>query len=179
MVDQNTTTLFNEIYDSTNRKVLVYITAKCGSPSDIHDIFQETYMELYSVLVRKGPGYIQNGEAFVMRIAKQKLSRYYSLTARLKSLLPLSGSSADAEGDPPEDLELNSYSIDEQICSRDLTAKIYDVLSTKSPEIRKIFYLYYNLDLTISEIASQLSMTESNVKNKLYRTLKELRKLYS
>ena len=90
MVDQNPTTLFNDIYDSTNRKVLVYITAKCSSPADIHDIFQETYMELYSILVKKGPDYIQNSEAFVMKLAKQKLSRYYSLLDRLKRLLPLS-----------------------------------------------------------------------------------------
>ena len=78
MVDKNPTTLFNDIYDSTTRKVLVYITAKCSSPADIHDIFQETYMELYSILVKKGPDSIQNSEAFVMKLAKQKLSRYYS-----------------------------------------------------------------------------------------------------
>ena len=58
MVDQNTTTLFNDIYDSTKRKILVYITAKCGNTADIHDIFQETYMELYSILAKKGPAYI-------------------------------------------------------------------------------------------------------------------------
>ncbi|MFQ9801920.1 MAG: sigma factor-like helix-turn-helix DNA-binding protein [Clostridia bacterium] len=39
--------------------------------------------------------------------------------------------------------------------------------------------MYYSLDLTIPEIAKQLSMSESNVKNKLYRTLKEMRNFYS
>ena len=178
MVDQNATTLFNDIYDSTNRKVLVYITAKCGSPSDIHDIFQEVYAELYSVLIRKGPDYIQNSEAFVMRIARQKLARHYSMMDRLKTLLPLSAP-AEREESPAAELELESFSIDDQICSRDLAARVYDRLSTKSADVRKVFYLYYSLGLTIPEIAKQLSMTESNVKNKLYRTLNELRKFYS
>ena len=178
MVDQNATTLFNDIYDSTNRKVLVYITAKCGSPSDIHDIFQEVYTELYSVLIRKGPDYIQNSEAFVMRIARQKLARHYSVMDRLKKLLPLSAPSEQGEY-PETELDLASFSIDDQICSRDLAARVYDRLSKKSADVRKVFYLYYSLGLTIPEIAEQLSMTESNVKNKLYRTLNELRKIYS
>ncbi len=40
----------------------------------------------------------------------------------------------------------------------------------------KIFYLYFAMGLKISEIAKELKMTESNVKNKIYRTLKELKK---
>lgn len=45
-------------------------------------------------------------------------------------------------------------------------------------DIRKIFYLYYSLELTIAEIAVELEMTESNIKNKLYRTLAELRQRF-
>lgn len=43
MVDQNLISLFNAIYDATNRKILGFITAKCGNTSDISDIFQDTY----------------------------------------------------------------------------------------------------------------------------------------
>lgn len=52
-------------------------------------------------------------------------------------------------------------------------------LKRKSADVRKIFYLYYSLELTISEIAVELEMTESNVKNKLYRTLAELRNRFN
>ncbi len=179
MVDQNATTLFNDIYDSTNRKILVYITAKCSNPADIHDIFQETYAELYSILVKKGPDYIQNSEAFVMKLAKQKLSRYYSLLDRLKRLLPLSGPPENEEWDASMERDLDSTLMDELVCSRDLAARVYTYLSSKPADVKKVFYLYYSLDLTIPQIAKQLSMSESNVKNKLYRTLKELRNFYS
>ncbi|MFQ9801921.1 MAG: hypothetical protein ACLR23_26845 [Clostridia bacterium] len=139
MVDQNPTTLFNDIYDSTNRKVLVYITAKCSSPADIHDIFQETYMELYSILVKKGPDYIQNSEAFVMKLAKQKLSRYYSLLDRLKRLLPLSSPPENEDWDASMEQELDSVPIDELVCSRDLAARVYTYLSSKPTDVKRFF----------------------------------------
>ena len=75
--------------------------------------------------------------------------------------------------------ELDSVPIDELVCSRDLAARVYTYLSSKPTDVKKVFYLYYSLDLTIPEIAKQLSMSESNVKNKLYRTLKEMRNFYS
>ena len=48
-------------------------------------------------------------------------------------------------------------------------------LSSKGDEVRKIFHLFYRFDLTIAEIARLLDTSESDVKNKLYRTLKEIR----
>ena len=48
MAGQAIEPLFNQMYDETSQKVLIYITSKCGNPSDIQDIFQETYTELFS-----------------------------------------------------------------------------------------------------------------------------------
>lgn len=38
-----------------------------------------------------------------------------------------------------------------------------------------MFYLYFVLDLKISDISKELDISESNVKHKLYRTIKELK----
>ena len=54
MVDPNITSLFNDIYDSTNRKVFAFLAARCKSIPDAHDLFQDTYTELYAVLKRRG-----------------------------------------------------------------------------------------------------------------------------
>ncbi len=178
MVDQNTTNLFNNIYDSTNKKVLAYITAKCGNTSDISDIFQETYMELYAVLVKKGTNYVKNSEAFVIKIAKQKIFRYYSLSQRLKSMVPMININEEGEEFNIADLEIDSFSVDKIVSEKMLIAQVNQFLSTKPVDIRKIFYLFYYMNMPISEIALLLSMSESNVKNKLYRTIKELRKIY-
>lgn len=53
MAGQAIEPLFNQMYDETSQKVLIYITSKCGNPSDIQDIFQETYTELFFIL-KKG-----------------------------------------------------------------------------------------------------------------------------
>ena len=79
--------VFNEIYDSTKNMTLAYITAKCRHVEDVNDIFQDTYTELFQVLTKRGPDYIKNSKAFVMRIAKRKIARYYSLLDRLRNFV--------------------------------------------------------------------------------------------
>lgn len=178
MVDHNTTTLFNDMYDSTNRKVLGYITARCGNTADIRDIFQETYMELYRVLLKRGPDYIENGEAFVMKLARQKVFRYYSLLDRLKNIIPLYSKNEEGDEVSPAELEPSELSVEESVSDEVLADDLRKIISTKPVETRKIFHLYYSLDMTIPEIARLLSVSESHVKNRLFRTLKELRGLY-
>ena len=46
----------------------------------------------------------------------------------------------------------------------------------KNTLIAKIFYLYFYYGLTIVEISKSLNISESSVKNYLYRTLKKLNK---
>ena len=178
MVDQNATNLFNDIYDSTNKKVFVYITAKCNSTTDISDIFQDTYMELYTVLVKRGVDYIENYDAFIMKIAKQKVYRYYTIFDRLKLMVSKSASNEDGDEVNITDLEADSFVLEDVITEKDLVAQVNEFLTKKPEAVKKIFYLFYYMNLSIPEIAKLLTLNESNVKNKLYRTLKELRKLY-
>lgn len=179
MVDQITTNLFNKIYESTNKKVLSYVTAKCSRTSDICDIFQEIYIEVYSVLKKHGEDYIINTEAFVMKIAKQKVYRYYSLADRIKSIVPLFSKYADNEEINISDFETDNISIENKVSEKLLISQIKQFLLYRPQEIQKIFMLFYYMDKTIPEISKLLSISESNVKNKLYRTLKELRRIYN
>lgn len=178
MLNSDTLSLFNQIYQSTAQKTLRLITSKCGNLSDIQDIFQETYEEVYSVLQKRGKDYIENPEAFVCKIAKRKIYRHYSLTQKLSLLIPL----FSAELPEPETHETQiadpSASVEDTAEEHALLSEINLFLKTKPQEVQRIFYLFYGLDMSISEIAKQTSSKESNVKNKLYRTLKELRQQY-
>jgi RNA polymerase sigma-70 factor (ECF subfamily) len=73
----------------------------------------------------------------------------------------------EADGLLTEDLVVNSVMFED----------VKQIIRSKPEDVQKIFYLMYEVGLTISEIAEALSITESGVKNKLYRTLKELRNL--
>ena len=76
------------------------------------------------------------------------------------------------------DLESDDCSLDISMLNSALLAEIRSALSAKPQIVQKIFLMRYSLDLTIPEIAELLSVGESYVKNKLYRTINELRELY-
>lgn len=179
MVDPKITSLFHDIYDSTSRKVFAFLTARCKNLTDAHDLFQDTYTELYAALIRHGTHYVKNGEAFVMRLARQKLSRYYSLRDRLKSVEPLLCETEDGDEINLADLENQSVSFEDAVDASLIAEEINRRLSEKPADVQKIFFLYYTMEMTVPQIAKALFMRESTVKNKLYRTLNELRKLYA
>jgi len=176
MPNPTTASRFDEIYDSTRKKVLAFITARCGRTADISDVFQETYIELYNLLEKRGADYVTNENALVMRIAKQKIAKHYSFLERLKMFVSLT--SKDDEDVDFTDFEADSFSVETFVVNDILLENAWQFIKSKPEDVRKVFYLMYDVGLTIPEIAKSLSMNESNVKNKLYRTLKELRNLF-
>ena len=50
MINQAQDDFFNELYASTNQKVLAYIIVKCGKTEDVADIFQETNTEVEKII---------------------------------------------------------------------------------------------------------------------------------
>ena len=54
--------------------------------------------------------------------------------------------------------------------------EVWKYIKQKNITVITIFYLYYYSELKISQIAEQLNMSESNVKNVLYRTIKDIKK---
>lgn len=67
----------------------------------------------------------------------------------------------------PADVDIESSLIDKYD-----TDFVWEYLKSKKVIIFKVFYLYFKLELTIKEISECLSLTESNVKHYLYRTIR-------
>ena len=72
----------------------------------------------------------------------------------------------------------NDYDTLDFIIKKEQSKKVWEYIKKRKPIVTKIFFLYYGLELTIKEIAKELSINESNVKNILYRTLKELKETF-
>jgi len=183
MLDSNIDSRFNEIYDSTNKSVLAFITARCGNNADISDIFQDTYMELYKQLKKRGAEYVKEGKPYVFRIAKRKIAQHYSLLKKLQMFVSTNVKNENGEN---AEMEISNADIDsfltendteDYVVNQDILDNFRQFIKQKPEDIQQIFYFFYEMDLSISEIAQSLSLTESNVKNKLYRTLKELQNL--
>ena len=54
--------------------------------------------------------------------------------------------------------------------------KVWKYVREKKIISVKVFFLYYVLELKISQIAKELNLTETNTKSILYRMIKDIRK---
>ena len=177
MSNPNIASRFDDIYNSTNKAVLAFITAKCGRIADVGDVFQETYIELYKILNKRGADYVTNEKALVMRLARQKISKHYSLMERLRIFVSLISVNDNENEVDLSDFDVDGFLTEDLAVDSIMYENIRQLIKSKPEDVQKVFYLMYEVGLTITEIAQALSLTESNVKNKLYRTLKELRKI--
>lgn len=156
---------FDLIYQETYESVSKYVILNCRNLADANDVIQNVY---YDIL--KNIDSIKNNKAYIMKIAKNKVSDYYrsNYKSKLVSLFNSDDEIIETICDKV-DLEKsveNKYDID----------KVWNYLKRKPEKIFKIFYLYYYEEYKINEISKMLKISQSNVKNYLYRTLKELNK---
>jgi RNA polymerase sigma-70 factor (ECF subfamily) len=179
MAETNISAQFNEIYDSTNKPVLSFITSRCGNTSDISDIFQDTYMELYQIMTKHGGDYVTDGKALVFKIAKRKLAKNYSVLKRLQIFVSMTAKDEDNDNEEYDltDEEADAFIMENSVVNQIMLENARKFIQQKPAETEKIFYLFYDVGLTIPEIAKELALSESNVKHKLYRTIKELQNL--
>ena len=147
--NQSIPSRFDEIYDSTSKTVLAFITAKCGATADISDIFQDTYFELYQVLKKRGADYVTHEKALVLRIAKRKLARYYSLAKRRKMFVSMTA--VNEEGDEVEitELEADAFLTEDFAVNQVLLESAKRFIQAKLEAVQKVFYLMYDVGLTI------------------------------
>ncbi len=167
---------FNCLYNESYNKTAAYIAARCDNLSQVSDILQEIYIEIYNIINSKGVGYIKNPHGFVRQVAKSKLSQYYGKN-KDKILKPLF--SVDYDDNEYDSTALvDGVNIEEHYVTKELLSQIADFISKQPPAEGKIFYLYYYCNSSIEEIAILLNMNSSTVKTKLYRTLSRVRQLY-
>jgi DNA-directed RNA polymerase specialized sigma24 family protein len=142
MSNPNAASRFDEIYNSTSKSILAFITAKCRRTADISDIFQETYMELYQGLDRRGAEYIENDNAFIFTIAKRKLNRYYTLQERLRNFISLHAVNEDEEEVELTDFEIDSFSVEDFAVNSVLYESVKQYLQSKPEDVQKVFLPY-------------------------------------
>lgn len=162
---------FEAIYNDTYNNLLKYVIFKCNNFDDVNDIVQETYIELFKMMKKQD---IKDVNSYIIGIAKNKLKKYYGLMNTIKSTFI----SKNIDDEEIINIAQNNFDLETYIFEKITKDEIWDYLRTKKVIITKIFYLYYAENLKIKEIANGLDITESTVKNHLYRTLIELNKLF-
>lgn len=170
MINQTSLEKFNKIYDQTYKDIEKYVVCKCNNMEDVNDIIQDTYIEVYKKIVKNELNNSTN--SYIIGIAKNKLKKYYGLLYKIKriTIFKKENDEIDLLDNIPDKIDIEKIVLDTNDIDR-----IWIYLNSKKIVIQKIFYLYYNLDLTIKEISMELNLSESYIKNCLYRTLKQLK----
>lgn len=165
MVDKETLKTFEKLYNESYDDVSKYIVCNCSNIEDVKDIIQDTYLEVIKNISR-----VKN-KSYIIGIAKNKVKDYYRFNYKIKFLSFFSNNNDESIIDSIE----SDINIEKTIMMKYDTEIVWNYIKKKRPIISKIFYLYYYLELPILDIARELNISESNVKNYLYRTLKELK----
>lgn len=172
MIDQETLNKFDKLYYDSYDYILKYVICNCSKITDVDDIIQNIYLELYKALIKNKD--VDNYKTYIYGIAKNKVKDYYRFAYKDKIISFFSGREEIVDyNDLP-----SSVNIEKDYITKENINQIWDFLKGKKVIIFKIFYLYYDCGLNIKEISKELNLTESNVKHHLYRTLKELKELY-
>lgn len=161
---------FEQIYRQTYNKLIRYIVVKCNSIDDINDILQETYMELLKKIRKRKNLEIENINNFIYGIANNIIKRHFH-KKKLEKIVYLY---SNDEEDTPLDIE-DTFDLEQDFITKENVDRVWQYINTKDLLTTKVIYLYFILGLKISDVANELNISESNAKNKIYRTLKELK----
>ena len=164
---------FNALYQKTKDEILIHIIAKCGDTEGIQDIFQETFLEVAKLLRKKGITYFHKPEAIVMTIAKRKIYQHYNIRQKLGIDKFRYKQLEDVE---EELTDLEDSTIEDAMVRMEMLKQVKEILGKQDLLTRKIFCLRFYMEISIEKIAEILGISEANVKNRLYRTLKNMKR---
>ena len=165
--------VFVEIYDATYNNLCKYVVLKCGNAVDVPDIVQNTYMLFYRTLAKKHN--IEKPTEYLFKIAKNEINKFYAVKERRLREIPVFSDNLDDGQAAVTDIEA--------LLSAELTADrnielsdIWNYIEQQDALTIKIFILYFRFDEKLTDISKELNISESNVKNRLYRTIKRIQK---
>lgn len=164
---------FVKLYRETYDNILKYVVSKCSNAHDVPDIIQKTYLNYYERV--KKYGNVDKPEGYLFKIANNEIKKYYRFKALHKSDVPVfSKTEDDVEYETLEALltqEIPEYTdFDIQ--------KVWQYIKERDALTFKIFVLYFYYDEKLSDIAKTLNIGESAVKNRLYRTINQMREKF-
>ena len=164
MIDQETLKQFDLLYENTYFDVSKYVVCKCSKPDDVEDILQNIYLSVFKAIISKS----DITKTYIMGIARHKINDYYRFKYKEK-IISLFSSKDDFEAinEIQSDIDIEASLLDKYD-----TDFVWEYLKSKKVIIFKVFYLYFNLEMSIKEISKCLNLTESNVKHYLYRTIR-------
>ena len=150
---------FRLLYELLVDKIYGYVAYRVKTENDALDITQEIFIDLYQALPKFTYESDPQFYGFLFTITKRKLAKVYTRQSRQNIL---SDEEFNLENIP--DVEINVAEQDE----------VRRALNKLDAETREIVTLHHWSRYTFKEIATMLSLKESNVRVRHHRALKTL-----
>jgi RNA polymerase sigma-70 factor (ECF subfamily) len=170
---------FNRVYSDTASALSRFVINKCGNILDVEDILQNVYARFFRRIVKKGHADIENPEAFLINIAKFECKNYFAGLKKRSTVTSFTDFSDEQMYEIEAEMSKNAKGLEDVLCNEMLARQIFDDIANQDALTGKIFYLHFVCDKKLDEIAKELDITLSSVKNKLYRTIERQRKKFN
>jgi RNA polymerase sigma-70 factor (ECF subfamily) len=142
-------------------------------------IFCRTYTRaFFRRIVKKGHEDIENVEAFLVNIAKFECKNYFGGLKRNSAVTSFTDFSDEQMYEIEAEMSRNTRGLEDVLCNEMLARQIFEDIAAQDAVTGKIFYLHFVCDKKLDDIAKELEITLSSVKNKLYRTIERQKKKF-
>lgn len=159
---------FETIYRATHSQLSRFLLAKTAQYDDAQDLLQELYFDFYKqLLCRTEP--LDQPLAYLFTMAQHLLSRYYA--TKSKREVTVLESQTQMFEDLPDAIDLETEVL-EHLSLEEIWNQIEHL---KEPD-RSLVIARYRFDMTYLEISQQFEIPESTVKDKIYASIRILRK---
>ncbi|MCL2693789.1 MAG: RNA polymerase sigma factor [Oscillospiraceae bacterium] len=169
---------FNTVYGETLQPVTRYVISKCGNILDSEDILQNIYARFFSRIKKKGFSDIESPEAFLINIAKFECRNYFGVLKKRSKTSSFADYTEEQMVEIEAEMSRSEKNLEDVLENELLAKQIFDDITNDDPTTGKIFYMHFVLDMKLDEIAGELELNLSSVKNRLYRTLERQKKKF-
>jgi len=160
---------FENIYRATYPILSRFIFSKTRNESDGQDLLQEVYYAFYKH-IQKATEKINNPQAYLIRMAENELSSYY--TKKAKKDITLIDNDFDIFDSIPDDFELELDVLDK--LSTELIWN--EIEKIKEPD-KSILIARFRFDMKYPEISTLFELPETTIKTKVYSSIEKIKKI--
>lgn len=155
---------FRTIYDAYFDRLSAYVFKISKSESVTEEAVQDIFMKLW--VNRSALAKVDNPQGYIFSIARNKAIDYLRKLTRETNLVTLF----------TESMQEHHNETDDKFSLQELQLLISKAVSQLSPQKQRIFHLSKYEDFSHDEIAQELNLSKSTIKNHLSETLHYLKR---
>jgi len=160
----------SELIELHGKAIYGFCYKLSGNKADADDLYQETFLK--AMEVRHKMDVSQNPKAFLISIAIQLRKNKRRKFAWRQRIAPAAGFN---EAVDESRLHADNTTPEDAVLSHELRSAVQAAADRLDEKLRIPLYMYYTVEMSVSEIASALKIPSGTVKSRLYKAREAMR----